>query len=62
MNDDAAALILAALRTLQTGDDFRAGIDKLDAKIDGLRVALMDGMDRLEDRLTSIRDDIGINP
>ena len=48
MSDDATGMILAALRTLQAGQD-------------DLRAAMMDRMGRLENKLTSIRDDIGVN-
>lgn len=72
MSDDATSMILSAIRTLQAGlDELRTGQHELRAEMTemrtevrgemtGLRVGLMDRMDRLENSLTLIRDDIGV--
>ena len=54
-NDDPLPAILAALERLE------ARLTNLESGQTQLRVDLMGRMDRLQDSLTSIRDDIGVN-
>ena len=59
MSDDATSMILAALRRLEAGlGDLRTDLGDLRAKMVALRGGMMD---RLENKLSGIRDDIGVN-
>ena len=55
MSDDAASMILTALKRLE------GRFDSLEAKVDGLRTDVMARLDRHEDLLASMRDDITVS-
>jgi prefoldin subunit 5 len=69
MSDTFQATVLSALTGLTRNvDELRAGLDKLDGRIDDLRdrqtqmrVDIMHRMEAMQDALTAIRGDITVN-